>query len=216
MHRQILYKGRRGFVISETEDSVTALFTPPLLVDGGVEYTLECPRSEITFLPCPASFTVLSFDDVLDLCDKLIYLIYNELEKRGVFDSDFLIVGVLRSGGIPALILSQLLEKKVDFVGVRFYEALGLHGKAPLLYRDVDDLPDVVVLVDDIVDSGATMSLLSTSLQKRCRELITASLLTKRSDLPEVFTKKVPSESWVVFPWDIEYRALMGVGNESC
>ena len=62
----------------------------------------------------------------------------------------------------------------------------------------------LLLVVDDIVDSGSTFSkLIEIAFEKKI-EYKTASLLYKpcSSYIPDYFVSEVPSILWIVFPWE--------------
>lgn len=120
------------------------------------------------------------------------------------------IVGISRGGLIPAVILSHLLDvPRVEFVRISTYE-----GKKKLREAKVTDqsegfaelvgsgLGKDVVIVDDIVDSGDTIQLLSRALP----HALVAVLVAKegKQDLCNIASTICPPSCWVVFPWETE------------
>jgi len=118
------------------------------------------------------------------------------------------IVGVLRGGAIPAIMMSNILELPIYWVSATSY-----HDR---VQRDFDWLNfsahkfnvenKRVVVVDDIVDKGTTMTHLTTYLKiMQVASVQGFALVSKGVHLKEcdVYTiEAVPPKCWVVFPWE--------------
>lgn len=101
------------------------------------------------------------------------------------FDGEVLVVGILK-GAVP--FMSELIKRielpiKIDFMDVSSYEGSVSTGKVKIL-KDVEN--DVkgknVIIVEDIIDTGNTLSYLSELFKLRGANSVTiCSLLTKPS-----------------------------------
>lgn len=115
-----------------------------------------------------------------------------------------LVIGIAR-GGLPvAMVLSDRLGTKVDFINVKSYEGIGKRAKPRILTTITENIRgERILLADDIVDHGDTMKTVSDYLRKGSpAELRTAALFTKpwSSVRPDYSLGTV--ESWVVFPYE--------------
>ncbi len=131
--------------------------------------------------------------------------------KRKRFD---LVIGIAR-GGVPlAMVIADKLGVKVDIINVKSYTGIGKEERTkPRILSTLTDgiKGGRILLVDDLVEHGDTMKLVSAYIRKRKpKELRTAVLFKKPWSKfePDYFLRKV--DRWVVFPWDKgETRRLM-------
>ncbi len=119
-----------------------------------------------------------------------------------------IIVGVSRGGWVPTRILSDLLgTKNLALVGIEFYDAAIKMRENPVLTQPVT-IPiqsKNILLVDDIVDTGATLQLAKKHLLGEGAEPVkTATIYYKPTSAvkPDYYGK--PTRSWVIFPWDLK------------
>lgn len=124
-----------------------------------------------------------------------------------------LVIGIAR-GGIPvAMVVADKLGTKVDFINVKSYTDVGERTKPKILSTITERIAGKKVLVvDDLVDGGATMESISEYLMtEKPRSIKTAVLFTKpwSSFSPDFFLKVV--DSWIVFPYERgEVRRSLG------
>ena len=132
------------------------------------------------------------------LLDKLAKAVTADRVK---FD---LVIGVAR-GGIPvAMVVSDRLGAKVDFINVKSYDGIGTRTKPRILTTITENLRgERVLLVDDIVDQGDTMRAVTEYLRANSpAEIKTAALFTKPWSTVEPDFSLGVVESWVVFPYE--------------
>lgn len=112
------------------------------------------------------------------------------------------IVAISRGGLVPAAILARELNcRVVETVSVLTYE------------EDIRGIPRVVkpaaaagdgagwLLVDDLVDSGATMRMVLGLLPGAYVATIYAKPLGR--NLVDVCAAAISQDTWIVFPWDV-------------
>lgn len=121
--------------------------------------------------------------------------------RRG-FDPDA-IVGVARGGLIPAVRLSHLLgDKEFRVIHVKYYQGRR-RMKKPELISDIKALTWKALLVDDVADTGTSLSFVLRHLKKKgAKEVRTATIAYKpRAGLkPDYYA--LETNKWVVFPWE--------------
>ena len=115
-----------------------------------------------------------------------------------------LVIGIAR-GGIPvAMVVADRLGTKVDFINVKSYTDVGERIKPKILSTITEKIAEKnVLVVDDLVDGGATMESISEYLMKeKPRSIKTAVLFTKpwSTFIPNFSLKVV--DSWIVFPYE--------------
>ncbi len=132
-----------------------------------------------------------------------------------------LVVGIAR-GGIPvAMVVSDHLDVKIDFINVKSYNDIGKRTAPKILSTLTEGVEGKhVLLVDDLVDQGDTMAFLSNFLdEQKPKSLETAVLFRKpwSKTEPDYFLETV--SEWIVFPFELgevgRQRAEMERGNEA-
>jgi len=116
-----------------------------------------------------------------------------------------LVVGIAR-GGIPvAMVVSDHLNVKIDFVNVKSYNDIGKRTTPRILSTLTEGIQGKdVLLVDDLVDQGDTMEFMKRYLaEQRPRSLETAVMFRKPWSrvVPDYFLETV--SEWVVFPFEL-------------
>ena len=115
-----------------------------------------------------------------------------------------LVVGIAR-GGIPvAMVVSDRLGSKIDFLNVKSYTDVGERVKPKILTTIIENISGKrVLVVDDLVDGGETMETVTQYLSaEKPRALRTAVLFTKlwSAFVPDFSLQTV--DTWVVFPYE--------------
>jgi len=131
----------------------------------------------------------------------LLEKLAKKVASDGAFD---LVIGIAR-GGVPvAMVVSDRLGAKVDFINVKSYDGIGTRTKPKILSTITENLRgERVLLVDDIVDHGDTMHTVLSYLKGNSpAEIKTAAVFTKPwSTLRPDFSLQT-MKSWVVFPYE--------------
>ncbi|MDG6909240.1 MAG: phosphoribosyltransferase [Nitrososphaerota archaeon] len=116
-----------------------------------------------------------------------------------------LVVGIAR-GGIPvAMVVSDHLNVKIDFVNVKSYTEIGKRAAPRILSTLTGGIEGKdILLVDDLVDQGDTLSFMKKYLmEQKPRSLETAVMFKKpwSKTEPDYFLETV--SEWVVFPFEL-------------
>ncbi len=116
-----------------------------------------------------------------------------------------LVVGIAR-GGIPvAMVVSDHLDVKIDFINVKSYNDIGKRTAPRILSTLIEGVTGKdVLLVDDLVDQGDTMAFLARYLkEQKPRSLETAVMFKKpwSKTEPDYFLETVTE--WIVFPFEL-------------
>ncbi len=118
-----------------------------------------------------------------------------------------LIVGILRGGYIVARILSDMLgTDNIGVVEVKFYKGIEERAERPIITQPltVDVKGKSVLIVDDVVDSGRTLEIVTEQVRLRgAKSVRTAVLFYKPKSIikPDFYAQEV--REWVVFPWEL-------------
>lgn len=162
--------------------------------------------------------------EIKQIVDKLAEAIIADLNGE-----DLVVVGVLDGAYAFLTDLTRGLNAKgmrnliVDFVGIDTYGSGTTSSKEPKITKDLKhDIRDkVVLIVDDIVDTGFSINVLQSLLKARQpAKLVTVALLSKDSrreiDVPiEYIGKHIPDKFVVGYGLDYDgkyYRELPFIG----
>ncbi len=120
------------------------------------------------------------------------------LSEQGPFER---LVAITRGGLVPAAIVARELEMRlIDTFCVASYDHME-QGSFTVL-KEVDGDGEGILLVDDLVDTGATARI----VRKKLPKAHLATVYAKPSGRPEVdtFVTEVSQDTWIHFPWDTE------------
>lgn len=147
----------------------------------------------------------LSWEKIEKMCQNIA----EQIEKQNIKIDK--IIAISRGGLIPGRILSSLLKNKnLSTIRVTFYTKPGVAKDKPHLAEDLStDVTDKnVLIVDDVVESGKTLSLTCNYLKERgAKKVYTAALLDKSVDgkekimSPDFYSEKITNK-WIVYPWE--------------
>ena len=111
------------------------------------------------------------------------------------------IVTITRGGLVPASIVARELEiRVVDTVCISSYDFKD-QGEAQIL-KSVDMDGDGWLLIDDLVDTGKTASLVRDMLPKA--HFATVYAKPEGRPLVDTYITEVSQDTWILFPWDTE------------
>ena len=126
------------------------------------------------------------------------------LAGSGPFDA---LVAITRGGLVPAAIVARELDVRVietiSIVTRHDYKTLGdlrvLKPIAPEVAKL--DAEARILVVDDLVDTGATMKVVREMLPKAHVATVYAKPLGR--PLVDTFITEVSQDTWIYFPWDM-------------
>ncbi len=137
-------------------------------------------------------------------------------EKVRVAGKSFdLVVGVAR-GGIPvAMVVSDYLDVRIDFINVKSYSGISERTAPRVLSTLTESIEGKsVLLVDDLVDQGDTMLMVKDYLEKQKPELLETAVLFKKpwsKVEPDYFLETV--HKWIVFPFELHEVNRLGTAR---
>lgn len=116
-----------------------------------------------------------------------------------------LVIGIAR-GGIPvAMVVSDHLGVKIDFINVKSYSGIAMRTIPRILSTLTEDIKDKnVLLVDDLVDHGVTMDMVKQYLAEQVPKLLETAVLFKKpwsKAEPDYYLEVV--DKWIVFPFEL-------------
>ena len=141
----------------------------------------------------------LSWDDIAEATWKL-----GERVRMSGFQPEYL-VGITLGGLVPLMLLAkQLKNRNVLTISAQSYDG---DKKREL---DIKYLPDVdlagkrVLLIDEVVDSGDTLSAITKILREKYHvgELKSAVVVCKSHSVFTPDFSILSTDEWVVFPWE--------------
>ena len=129
-----------------------------------------------------------------------------------------LVVGIARGGMPVAMVVSDRLGVKVDFINVKSYDGIGRRNTPRILSTVTEDIEgESVLVVDDLVDQGDTIKTLKQYLNERRPKLLETAVLFKKpwSTIdPDYYLEVV--DRWIVFPFELfEVNRLRVAGGET-
>lgn len=122
---------------------------------------------------------------------------------------DTLIVGIKRWGDLVANQISDAFGiREVRSLGIRSYDK-DFKRSALEIYEPIDrgGKPEeykLIILADEIVDSGNTLVRALELLRRGSRAVVSATLLAKSrlNALPDAYGDLIDDRFWVAFPWE--------------
>jgi uncharacterized protein len=128
-----------------------------------------------------------------------------------------LVIGIAR-GGLPvAMVVSDHLGVKIDFINVKSYDGIAQRSTPKILSTVTEDIGGKnVLIVDDLVDQGDTMEMVKRHLDKQGPKLLEGAVLFKKPWCriePEYYLDVV--DRWVVFPFELSEVNRLKVASGS-
>jgi len=126
------------------------------------------------------------------------------LAASGPFDA---LVAITRGGLVPAAIVARELDVRViETVCIVSYHDYKQHGGLKVLKAVGPDFSKMeqgvrILVVDDLVDTGATAKVVREMLPKAHFATIYAKPLGR--PLVDTFITEVSQDTWIYFPWDM-------------
>src|SRR5665811_65686 len=126
------------------------------------------------------------------------------LHEAGPFEA---IVAITRGGLVPAAIVARELEVRlIETVSIASYHDYKTQGGLQVLKTispEVSNLDDgaKILIVDDLVDTGATAKLVREMLPRAHFATVYAKPLGR--PLVDTFITEVSQDTWIYFPWDM-------------
>ena len=139
----------------------------------------------------------ISWNEFHEMCKKLAGKI-----SKTHFD---IIIGVARAGLYPATLIAGMLRKEIYPIRITRRENDQVKYKKPVWKVDIPDIVNDkrVIVIDEIADSGETLSVVSRRLkEKGARSVETIVLITHSWAKPKPDYFFLKSDELIIFPWD--------------
>ena len=116
-----------------------------------------------------------------------------------------LVVGIAR-GGIPvAMVVSDQLDVPIDFINVKSYTGIARRATPKVLSTLTEHVSGKsILLVDDLVDQGYTLSFVKSYLESQSPSALKTAVLFKKpwsKAEPDFYLEVV--DKWIVFPFEL-------------
>jgi len=136
------------------------------------------------------------------------------LASSGPFEA---LVAITRGGLVPAAIIARELELRViETVCIASYRDDNTQGGLKVLKTIAPEIAKFgdgakILIVDDLVDTGATAKLVREMLPKAHFATVYAKPLGR--PLVDTFVTEVSQDTWIYFPWDVELQFTQPIAN---
>lgn len=122
------------------------------------------------------------------------------------------VVAITRGGLVPAAIVARELEiRLIDTVCVSTYDHQS-RGEVNVLKR-VEADGERMLIVDDLVDSGATMAVVREMLPRA--HVATVYAKPEGQPLVDTYITEVSQDTWIYFPWDMEFQFIPPIAKSA-
>ena len=116
-----------------------------------------------------------------------------------------LVIGIARGGMPVAMVVSDHLGVRVDFINVKSYDGIAQRSAPKILSTLTEGIAGKSILVvDDLVDQGDTLETLKEFLGRQGPKLLETAVMFKKPwsrEDPDYFLEVV--DKWVVFPFEL-------------
>ncbi len=126
------------------------------------------------------------------------------LAGSGPFDA---LVAITRGGLVPAAIVARELDVRlIETISIASYHDYKTQGGLKVLKPISSEVARLdaeakILVVDDLVDTGATMKVVREFLPKAHVATVYAKPLGR--PLVDTFITEVSQDTWIYFPWDM-------------
>lgn len=116
------------------------------------------------------------------------------------------ILAIARGGLVPATMIAHSLNIKDIYIArASSYTDDNTKGNLSIEIPDIDKLKgENVLIVDDLSDSGDTLSAIAAKVKEIAKYVTTATLYIKLDTrfVPDAYCYSFTKETWLVFPWE--------------
>lgn len=140
-----------------------------------------------------------------DRINSYIDTLYQQIIDSGeTYDK---IVGIMRGGAIPAVMLSHKMKIRAYMVGIKTYDDdkqtndIEIYGLDPVFYVNCENKR--ILIVDDICDSGQSISILKRLFNRMTTippKFATIHLKPGAQEVPDFYACE--TSNYIVYPWE--------------
>ena len=129
-----------------------------------------------------------------------------------------LVIGIARGGMPVAMVVSDHLGVRIDFINVKSYNGIAKRSAPRILSTMTEGIRGKdILIVDDLVDQGDTLETVKGYLDQQNPRLLEAAVLFKKpwSRIEPDYYLEV-TDKWVVFPFELsEVNRLRAAGGNA-
>jgi len=126
-----------------------------------------------------------------------------------------LVIGIARGGMPVAMVISDRLDVRIDFINVKSYVGIGERGIPRILSTLTQEIKGKhVLIVDDLVDQGDTIQVVKEYLSGQGPKILEVAVLFKKPWTkiePDYYLEVI--DRWVVFPFELSEVNRLRVAN---
>ncbi|HUI24386.1 MAG TPA: phosphoribosyltransferase [Nitrososphaerales archaeon] len=126
-----------------------------------------------------------------------------------------LVIGIARGGMPVAMVVSDRLDVRIDFINVKSYVGISERGIPRILSTLTEEVSGKrVLVVDDLVDQGDTIQVVKEYLSEQGPRLLEVAVLFKKPWTkiePDYYLEVV--DRWVVFPFELTEVNRLRIAN---
>lgn len=160
----------------------------------------------------PSSRSLNGDSESWEIHIRAIYGIVESIRRDGWQPTA--ILGIARGGLVPAAVMAYALGvKELRTIQIRHYTAPRQRlqaGPQPVdeaQYNAVLTAPTQrLLIVDDIIDTGATLKLVKGIVDRYCEETRIAAIYARPKATPAADWCWKVSEEWIQFPWEYPWQ----------
>lgn len=120
------------------------------------------------------------------------------------------IISITRGGMVPACIVARELDLRVvDTICIKTYDHQD--RAEPEILKGVSEDGEDVLIIDDLVDTGATARVVRAMLPKAHYAAVYAK--PEGRPLVDTFVTEVSQDTWIFLPWDTELKFVQPIAN---
>ncbi|MFP6695725.1 MAG: xanthine phosphoribosyltransferase [Alphaproteobacteria bacterium] len=120
------------------------------------------------------------------------------------------IISITRGGMVPACIVARELDLRVvDTICIKTYDHQD--RAEPEILKGVSEDGEDVLIIDDLVDTGATARVVRAMLPKAHYAAVYAK--PRGRPLVDTFVTEVSQDTWIFLPWDTELKFVQPIAN---
>ncbi|NIA71267.1 xanthine phosphoribosyltransferase [Pelagibius litoralis] len=132
------------------------------------------------------------------------------LVEKGPFKG---IAAVTRGGLVPAAVIARELDlRMIDTLCIVSYRDDNTQGELEVL-KNVDHDSEGWLIIDDLVDTGKTASVVRELMPKA--HFATVYAKPAGRPLVDSFVTEVSQDTWILFPWDAELQSVPPIIHNS-
>lgn len=149
--------------------------------------------------------------------EAVSFLVRQLFLRVRIAEPQFTKIVAIERGGVPiGKALASALNIPLETVRISFYDGQKRRAKPIIDFSKAHfDPEDVVLIVDDLVDTGDTLQVVEDTLEQNKVYYKTAVLFKKphATVSPDFFIES--TEAWIVFPWELKEDEIQSTSADN-